>query len=249
MRTTPNYFKKLYQWILPPTCILCGYPAGRSQDLCQHCLAELPILPQSCPRCANTLVMATSASDFACGQCLKQPPSFDATYALYTYQSPITKLIMELKFNQQLVNARILGECIANKIKNTWYDNKPLPDMIIPVPLHAKRLQKRGFNQALEIARPISNLLKLPINSTLCLRIKHTSAQAMLPAEKRSQNMKNAFFIKQSLAGYHIAVIDDVITTGHTITELSDTLKKAGARKIDIWCVAKTLRDGHLYDG
>jgi ComF family protein len=178
-------------------------------------MAELPILPQSCPRCATILPMPLTAN-LRCGECLKHPPAFDTTYALFSYETPITKLIMELKFHQKLVNAELLGKLMANALTERWYYNKPKPDVIIPIPLHPIRLQERGFNQALEIARPISKALHIPIDILSCQRIKHTEAQAQLLAENRGQNMKNSFRINATLKGKHIAVVDDVITTGHT---------------------------------
>jgi ComF family protein len=233
--------KKIYGWFLPPICILCNHPATHEppwpSDICQDCLNELPILPQSCPRCA-TPILANQAME--CGICLKDPPSFDATYALYLYQLPITKLIMELKFHEKLINARILGGIMAAQIKTAWYYNKPLPDVVIPMPLHPRRLRERGFNQALEIARPIRALTHLPIDITSCLRIKSTAPQARLSGEKRGQYMKNAFLIQRDFSGLHVAVLDDVITTGQTIAEFCRALKQKGAFKIDVWCCAKT---------
>lgn len=147
---------------------------------------------------------------------------------------------MQLKFNHALLNARILGELLAEKI-HLWYQQQPLPEFIIPMPLHTKRLKERGFNQALEIARPISSSLGIPIDKTSCQRIKHTFAQATLHADQRQANIKKAFKVTSDLANKHIAVLDDVITTGNTITEFCRTLKKAGAGKIDVWCCARAL--------
>ncbi len=233
-------FKKIYSWVLPHVCILCNYTATRHQDLCVACYHDLPSLTQVCPRCANPLPVPRQISaHLLCGECLKQPRPFDATYALYLYESPITKLILALKFNHQLVYARVLGELLAMKIQTDWYQDKPLPEIIIPVPLHPKRLQERGFNQALEIARPIARHLKLPVNVKACARTKYTAAQATLPANERQRNIKNAFAVVKKLSYQHIAVIDDVITTGNTISEFCQTLKAAGVKKIDVWCCAR----------
>ncbi len=229
-----NYLKKIYSWLLPFTCVLCGKISFRHQDLCEDCYNELPILTQACPRCATPLLKTQ-----LCGQCLIQPPTFDVTHALFLYQPPITSLILKLKFNHALIHARIFGELLAKKIRDDWYLHKPLPDIIIPIPLHVKRLQERGFNQALEIAKPIAKELKLPINNTASQRIKHTAAQATLSARERRQNIKNAFVINYDMANQHVAVIDDVITTGHTVMEFCNALKHKGARAIDVWCCAR----------
>jgi ComF family protein len=164
-------------------------------------------------------------------------------YERPAYLPPITKLIMELKFHHKLVNAEILGQLMAQTLQKRWYYNKSLPDVIIPVPLHTQRLQERGFNQALEIARPISDRLQIPLDTLSCQRARHTTAQATLVAEQRHQNVKNAFVIHQDFTGRTIALLDDVITTGQTVAELSKTLKKAGAKRIDIWAIARATPD------
>ncbi len=242
MQTIFHYLKTFLHCLLPYTCILCHAPAHSQQDLCHACRIELPILPQSCSRCAKIFTTPLE-SHLLCGACLQHPPAFDATYALFTYQPPITKLIMELKFHQALVNSRLLGELLADAIQHHWYHNKPLPEMIIPVPLHNKRLRERGFNQAVEMARPIRRLLDIPIDTTTCQRIKYTEPQARLQSEKRHANIKNSFKIMTDLTGRHIAVLDDVITTGGTIEEISKTLKIAGAARIDIWSCARAIID------
>jgi ComF family protein len=226
---------------MPPTCLLClqvcQQSGGRRQDICLACLNDLPILPQTCARCAKTFLADTT---FLCGECLKNPPPYDAAHALFSYQKPITKLIMELKFHERLLNARILGELMANAIQQ-WYANKRLPDTIIPMPLHSQRLKERGFNQALEIARPIAKLLRLPLDISSCIRVKATIAQARLPAAKRAQNMHKAFYIRTDFNGRHLAILDDVTTTGHSINALARALKRAGNPRIDVWCCARTL--------
>jgi ComF family protein len=234
MHFTLIYFKKMALWLLPPTCILCKHPADRVQDLCSSCLNELPILPQGCKSCAKTLWAGATL----CGDCQKSPPAFDLLFALYAYQPPITKWIMELKFQEKLIYARVLGELLAETIKNRWYNNTPLPQCIIPIPLHTKRLQERGYNQALEIAKTLAKSLNIPINNAAS-RIKFTQPQARLRRNERAKNVKNAFKINKQIANLHIAVVDDVITTGQTLQAFCLALKKAGAKRIDVWCCAK----------
>src|SRR5579863_1691479 len=134
-------------WALPFTCILCGRKSDRQQDLCSACLQDLPIIAQSCPRCANKTTFEN-----LCGLCLREPPPFTLTHALFAYEEPVISMILDLKFRQRLAYARIFGELLAEKIKTCWYRGKPLPDLLIPVPLHEQRLIERGFNQALELA-------------------------------------------------------------------------------------------------
>jgi ComF family protein len=233
-----HYVEKLSRWLLPFTCLFCHFPSQRPLDLCEPCHRQLPIIPHFCYRCAASL-KDTNAS--LCEDCDRFPPPFDRTYALFSYEECIKRLILKLKFQQDLKNARLLGELLTSKIKQEWYQNKTLPSVIIPMPLHIKRLQERGFNQALEIARPISHILQLPIDTTSCERIKYTQPQAKLPAEKRLENIKNIFIIHKNFSHQHIAILDDVMTTGYTITELAYSLKNAGARQIDIWCCARAV--------
>lgn len=182
--------------------------------------------------------METQNNAVVCGHCLTQPPPFTRVYASFAYQAGIKSLIQGLKFNEALVNARILGELLSEKIK-IWYQNGMLPEVIIPIPLHAKRLKERGFNQALEIARVVSEMLQLPIDKTSCQRIKPTAAQATLPAAERQNNVKQAFQVSKQLSWHHVAVIDDVMTTGFTMIEFTHALKRQGVDKIDVWCVAR----------
>ncbi len=230
-----DYLKKILTWLLPYTCVLCHHTSNRYQDLCADCYKTLPWLQQHCLRCAIPLF----TTDQICGHCLQKTPPFDATHALFLYQPPITQLILELKFKQSLINAQILGELLTTQIQQNWYQTTPLPDVIVPVPLHPERLKERGYNQALEIARPISKLLKIPINTTTSQRIKATTPQTILSANERRQNIKNAFTVTRDLAHQHVAVIDDVITTGCTISEFCKTLKQSEVRTIDVWCCAR----------
>ncbi len=180
-----------------------------------------------------------------CGVCLTKPPPFNHTLALLTYIPPITRFITQLKFNRQLLYANMLGNLLAEKIKiskiqspNSW------PDCIIPVPLHRRRLRQRGFNQALEIAKPIAKKLHLPLDYKSCIRSKDTQPQSELPAKKRHHNLKNAFALKKSIATKRVAIIDDVMTTGNTLIELSKLLRKNGVEHIEVWCCARAVWRG-----
>ena len=115
-----------------------------------------------------------------------------------------------------------------------------LPDLIIPVPLHKKRLRERGFNQALMLAKPLAKQLKTQCSYSHCIRSRYTIPQADLPASRRKSNVKNAFEIKKDVRGKHIALLDDVVTTGNTATEITRSLLAAGAQRVDVWCLSKT---------
>lgn len=235
-----DYFKTIGHWLLPYSCILCNNKSARSQDICENCLDDLPFLTFTCHRCAKPLLQ--NNPNLICSDCLSQPPPFNRTFALFYYQPPITKLIMNLKFGQSLVNARILGELLAEKIQFNWYKGKPLPEVLIPIPLHHQRLKERGFNQAVEIARPVAKKLDLPIELFICQRIKNTAPQARLPAHQREQNIQDAFRVLGKLDFQHVAILDDVMTTGFTVKQFSSILRRGGIKQIDVWCCARPKR-------
>lgn len=224
--------------LLPPACVLCGAHGKSAQNICAPCEQALPILPQHCPQCAQFLTFSTDEA-LRCGACLHSPPPFDRTFALFPYAPPIVQLIVKLKFQGQLSHAKLFGHLMCRAIQHQWYHQQTLPDVLIPVPLHPLRLQERGFNQALEIARTIGKTLELPIDFNGIQRIKPTCAQSGLPALERKLNMAQAFALNTKVTGLHIAVIDDVITTGHTMRELAHVLKMNGARQVDVWCCAR----------
>lgn len=221
----------LFNYLLPATCVLCSAPG---QSMCFACQQSLPILSHHCPRCAKFL-----SETIHCGACQKNPPPFDLMHALFPYESPIIQLIIALKFQHQLSHANVLSLDFINAIQTHWYINKPLPDLIIPVPLHPKRLQERGFNQALEIAKPIARALHLPIDTHGLQRCLYTAPQSGLTAEERKQNIANAFKTHRRYDGLTIALLDDVVTTGQTITACSHALMKSGAKRIHVWCAAR----------
>lgn len=197
------------------TCLLCHEFTHKKLALCDDCEKILP-----------------HTDDI-------QNPAFNKTIILFDYLFPIDKLITRLKFQHHLINASLFGQLLCNKI-NQSYHNQDLPSLLIPVPLHKKRLQERGFNQALEIAKPISKKLKISIDKKSCYRIRHTTAQSGLSQSDRLKNLTNAFEIKKNITANHVALIDDVITTGQTLKELAKQLRKNGVDKIDVWCCAKT---------
>lgn len=174
-----------------------------------------------------------------CGFCLAQPPLFDKTYALFHYQPPIMQCILRLKFQGNLMYAQTLAQLFIQRMSSNWYREEMLPDLIIPVPLHTKRLKERGFNQALEIAKPIAKTFNIQIDKLGIKRTKATAAQTTLKAALRECNLANAFMATKRYDNLSIAIVDDVITTTYTVRELAKTLKQAGAEKITIWAIAR----------
>lgn len=231
--------KKLKHWAFPHACILCQ-GICQNRDLCMPCANELPYCQTTCPQCGLTLL--NQAQPTPCGECLIKRPPFDHTIALCEYKDPINQLIAGLKFHEKLIYARVLGEIMAEALVQ-YYQNQPLPTSIIPVPLHKKRLQERGYNQAVELARPIAKQLTLPLLTHVCQRNRVTQTQSSLSLDERRQNMKGAFSLIGEAVDKHIAILDDVITTGNTVTEISQLFKEAGVEKITLWCVARSNRE------
>lgn len=226
------------QIVCPAVCVLCGNKANGNLDICENCTATLPALEQSCKQCATPLPIQNNKT-LVCGKCLSDPPPFNRTIALFHYQYPVNRLLTALKFQGKLVYAQLLGQLMTRHLQTYYPDVKNLPACIIPMPLHRKRLKERGFNQALELARPIANYFNLALDLNHCQRIKATQPQMLTPAKLRHKNIKNAFYA-QPVAVKHVAVIDDIITTGHTMIEICKTLRKAGVEKIDVWACART---------
>ena len=170
-----------------------------------------------------------------CGSCLSRQPAFDVTYAPFIHQGAIRHLIGSLKFGSHYKNARLLGMLLAEHLKQS----AERPDLILPVPLHKSRYRSRGFNQAIEIARTVAKELQIPLDLTSCRRHRDTLHQSQLPAKKRRKNLKNAFSVVKPIHARHIAIVDDVMTTGSTAHELACVLKKAGVSRVDVWVCAR----------
>lgn len=216
-------------------CLLCG-AHSHAGLCCAACDAELPRLTAAhCPICA----LPTLAGS-VCGECLRQPPPFDHTVAAFSYNFPVDKLIQALKFREHLILVNYLGDALTQRIDTH-------PDCIVPLPLHPARLRERAFNQSLLLARHISRRLKVPVLPDACERVRNTPPQSSLPWKERDKNMRQAFICKPDadVRGKHVAIVDDVMTTGASIGELARALKQAGASEVSAWVVARTLPHDH----
>lgn len=218
--------------LLPENCFLCAAPSG-AELLCRACAGSLPRLPdERCPVCA--LPTPGSAT---CGACLKKAPHFDATHAVFIYAFPVDRLIQALKYSHRLSSAGFLGKVLAQA------DAAPRADLILPVPLSPARLAQRGFNQALELARPLARARGLPLQTAAIHRRRDTTPQASLPWKERAKNIRHAFECQIDLTGKTVLIVDDVMTTGATLDELARTLKAHGAARVDNHVLARALKD------
>ena len=231
---------RLGQWVYPPRCLLCGHPGQKrghaAVDLCGFCQGQLPFNQTACISCALPLPQNTSPSAI-CGRCQKKPPAFDASLSLFCYEQPAVWLIQQLKFNDRLAHARLLGNLLAQKAQQC----DALPECVIPVPLFNKRLRQRGFNQSVELAKPVAQKTGLPIVLNLVERTRATESQTGLDAKQRRKNIKGAFRVVRAVPYKYVAIIDDVVTTGSTVNELARVLKKAGVERVDVWSIARAV--------
>ncbi len=226
--------RPIFNRLFEQHCLLCGAASG-AQSLCAACHADLPWHRQpQCPCCA-----APTPGGEVCGVCLKHPPAFDRTCAALAYAFPIDRLVPRLKYHSELAIAPALGHCLAEAVVA-----QSSPDRLIPMPLHPIRIRERGFNHASEIARVVAAQLGLPLDAASCQRIRDTPPQMGLKHDARRRNVRGAFTCSGAIAGQHIALIDDVMTTGTSLDELAATLKRAGAREVSCWVVARTLPRG-----
>ena len=203
----------LLAWLLPQCCVLCAGPGGR-RLICAPCAADLPRIPVSA--------------------------GADTVFAPLAYEYPVDRLVQGAKFHQRLPYARALGELLAEALAARPAGPGTWPDVLVPVPLHERRLAARGYNQALEIARPVAGRLGVRLAPRLARRIVATAEQSGLSRAARRRNLRGAFTARDC-RGLHVAVVDDVITTGSTVAALARALRQAGAASVEAWAVARTL--------
>lgn len=231
-----SIFNTLIFKAFPGRCALCLSATGRPSDLCEDCEAGLPWLQPGCRRCALPLAADEGA---ICGQCLTQAPHFQRCLCPLTYEFPVDRLITGLKHHGNLRYSRLLSELWLAGVKDEAL--RPAPDLLMPVPLHWRRQLRRGFNQSRFIAEDLARALDIPLLDSL-RRQRATPPQQGLSATQRRRNLRHAFALRTGtdISARHIALIDDVVTTGSTANAVAALLMKAGARRVDVWCLART---------
>jgi ComF family protein len=197
--------------------------------LCSACIADLPALPERCPRCA-----LPSPGGSVCGSCLSSPPHFDGTAARWLYEFPCDRLVQALKYRAWLPLAGFFARSLAS-------EGQPEVDIVVPMPLHPRRLAERGFNQALEIARTFAVHTGIRLDARGVRRIRDTAPQPALPYEERARNVRGAFACDLDVSGRSVGVVDDVMTTGATLNELARVLKRAGASRVENLVIARAV--------
>lgn len=224
----------LHRFVLPLRCLLCGAAGANGIDLCADCAAELPRNRTCCARCA--LPLATAAE--LCGECQRHAPLWDAAWAPFRYGWPLDRLESRYKFGRDLAAGRVLSMLWQREICPV-----DLPALLLSVPLHRSRLRQRGYNQALELATPLAHALHVPLRHDVLQRRRHTDAQTELDAVSRRRNVRGAFALREGVTlPAHVAILDDVMTTGATLAECARVLKRAGVARVDVWAMARAPR-------
>jgi ComF family protein len=233
-------FDHLGDVCLPPRCVLCGRAGQRpTLDLCADCAADLPRVPRPCPRCGLPVPLesATAAAGADCAQCRTVVAPYASCVAPWLYEFPLSHLVQALKYEGALAHARVLGTLLADEVKRVHPGREAI---LVPVPLHHRRLQQRGFNQSHEIARIVARRLHWPLAARALRRTRDTTSQVGLSRTQREQNLHGAFAVEPALIkGRRVILLDDVLTTGSTAHAAASALQAAGATRVDLVAVAR----------
>ena len=240
---------RFMDFIFPRYCLLCGekHQLIPTADLCIGCYKDITLNSSPCGLCGVPLtptlkgLSQAGATEPVCGSCLKTPPAFDALWSPFIYTQPLEWVIQRFKFNANLMFAPLLSDLMIQQIPASLYKQQR-PDAVIPMPLHDKRLKHRGFNQSLLLAKPVAEVLGVPVDSKSCQRRHNTEHQTGKNARQRQQNIKGAFQFDNKKNYQYLVIFDDVVTTGSSVSELSKTLKLSGVSRVDIWSLARAER-------
>ncbi|MBL0522834.1 ComF family protein [Aeromonas enteropelogenes] len=218
------------------SCLLCHQPCDAEPLLCSWCREALRQPHPRCRLCAAPLSEYMKESQWVCGRCQRRPPPWERLQVIGDYQTPYPLLIPRLKYAGQTLLAPLLARLLADHL-----DQRDPPEAIIPVPLHWWRHWWRGFNQAEEIGRALGEITGIPLDQRLLQRIKATPQQTRLTAGQRRRNLRGAFRVS-SHQYRHVALLDDVVTTGATAGQLTRLLHESGITKVEVWAICRTLK-------
>lgn len=223
--------------LMPTSCCVCrDFGCHKLANLCKTCRLSCQAIQYQCARCALPLAQASQR----CGNCLKQPPAFDAAFSAFLYQPPVSLLIPRLKKGVDQTSLPALSELFCEQLAARFSWPEQAPAAILPMPLHWRRYLGRGFNQSLALGRYLGNRLKLPVASNILRRARHAVPQQGLKRSVRLGNLKSAFVATQAAEGKSFIIVDDVMTTGATMDAAATALKTAGATSVVAWSLART---------
>lgn len=230
-RALAEFFAGLGPALLPWRCLVCSDPGEAGLDLCPACRRDLPWNRSACARCGLPLPRPAPR----CGRCLVGRPAQASTHAVFCYAPPLDRLLPRLKFHGDLAAGRLIAGLLAQSLAGA-----PQPGALVPIPLHRQRLRQRGYDQALELARPLARTLGLPLLADALQRVRATAPQSELGARARRGNVRGAFRLSTGISlPAHVALFDDVMTTGATLAEAARLLRRAGVARVDLWVAAR----------
>lgn len=236
-----NFIQNL---LFQPSCLLCGNVTHTTRSICQACADNLPANDFHCRICSasfgidNTNMSSgpVCPTSLTCPTCQKRPPSYSSSFVPYLYKDRMCDLVQQFKFHHNLTAGKALCQLFVDKLTSC----KELPDVLIPVPLHPYRMRQRGFNQSGWLATEIAKSTGISVDHSAIRRRQNTEAQHRISRQKRMQNLRKAFSSTRPVDEKHIAIIDDVMTTGATAEAISKVIKQSSDTRIDIWAIART---------
>lgn len=218
-------------------CTLCDGPGS---PLCSSCRGDLPWIDSACRGCG--LPLPAGANQLHCGACLETPSLFQQVVAPFYYATPVRQWITGFKHQSQLHSGHLLGQLLLETLQDHYLDT-PLPEAILPIPLHWKRLLWRGYNQSAELGKLLARHLGIPCRTDLLKRVRSTPSQQGSGREQRQRNLQRAFVVPSPIPFQRIALLDDVVTTGATVQTAARVLLLNGAQEIHLWTIARTPVD------
>jgi ComF family protein len=230
-----GWFARLGRVLLPTRCLVCFEAGAGGHDLCVDCQRALPWNRSACAHCGLPMPEPVTA----CGRCLKKPPQLDRVHATFRYGFPVDRLLPRFKFHRDLAAGRELAVAMHAALADAMPIDVERPQALLAVPLHPKRLRQRGYNQALELARPLAKVFAIPLLHDGLHRIRDIAPQIGLGALARRRNPRGAFAVGNDSLPSHVVLVDDVMTTGATLYECARMLKRAGVRRVDAWVAAR----------
>lgn len=237
LRFTALLATRTFNHLLPAPCLICGLAHGDYQLLCPACDAALPRLSHQLYLCSCCALPLTSDAPL-CGKCLNKPPAFNQSSIAFSYEHPLDFLIQQFKYRRQLSSGKLLAQLLSETCRAA-----DRPDFLVPVPIHWRKRWQRGFNQSELIAQWLGKNLGIPVLSA-CRQTRYHHSQKGLGRVERLRNLRQSFAIapaiQHKLGDAHIALVDDVVTTTATARTLSELLRKSGAKRVDIWALART---------
>jgi ComF family protein len=224
---------------VPGLCWLCRMPLALAHwGICSGCARTIPLAATLCPRCA----LPAFSHALPCGRCLRKMPPWQQMVTVSGYTPPLSHLVHQMKFSHRPELARTLARLLLLAVRDAKRMRQlPAPDLLVNVPLWQHRHWRRGYNQSDLLCRILARWLNCRYEPTALQRVRMTRIQHQLSARLRKRNLKNAFRLELPVTGLHMVIVDDVVTTGSTVAEMSQLLLRSGAATVQVWCLCRTL--------